>query len=106
MNEWGVPTLYLQSLVNEFVAKLQKRKIRVPDLAMAGGFSDETHIFKALAMGAPNFKAVCMGRALMIPGMVGKKWGRRSSARTSRSSPWARSASTPRRRRSAPACSS
>ena len=41
MNEWGVPTLYLQSLVNEFVAKLQKRKIRVPDLAMAGGFSDE-----------------------------------------------------------------
>jgi len=75
MNEWGVPTLYLQSLVNEFVAKLQKRKIRVPDLAMAGGFSDETHIFKALAMGAPNFKAVCMGRALMIPGMVGKNIG-------------------------------
>ena len=75
MNEWGVTTLYLQSLVNEFVAKLQKRKIRVPDLAMAGGFSDETHIFKALAMGAPNFKAVCMGRALMIPGMVGKNIG-------------------------------
>jgi len=40
-----------------------------------GGFSDETHIFKALTMNAPNFKAVCMGRALMIPGMVGKKWG-------------------------------
>ena len=75
MNEWGVPTLYLQSLTNEFVAKLQKRKIRVPDLAMAGGFSDETHVFKALAMGAPNFKAVCMGRALMIPGMVGKNIG-------------------------------
>ena len=46
-----------------------------PDLAMAGGFSDETHVFKALAMGAPNFKAVCMGRALMIPGMVGKNIG-------------------------------
>jgi glutamate synthase domain-containing protein 2 len=75
MNEWGIPTLYLQSLANEFVAKLQKRKIRVPDLAIAGGFSDEAHIFKALAMGAPNFKAVCMGRALMIPGMVGKNIG-------------------------------
>jgi len=75
MNEWGTPTLYLQSLANEFVAKLAKRKIRVPDLAMAGGFSDETHVFKALAMGAPNFKAVCMGRALMIPGMVGKNIG-------------------------------
>jgi len=75
MNEWGVPTLYLQSATNEFVAKLAKRKIRVPDLAMAGGFSDETHVFKALALGAPNFKAVCMGRALMIPGMVGKNIG-------------------------------
>jgi glutamate synthase domain-containing protein 2 len=76
MNEWGIPTIYLQSLANEFVAKLAKGKIRVPDLAIAGGFSDEAHIFKALALGAPNFKAVCMGRALMIPGMVGKKWGR------------------------------
>ncbi|MBN1976309.1 MAG: FMN-binding glutamate synthase family protein, partial [Anaerolineae bacterium] len=37
-----------------------------------GGFSTEDHIFKAIAMGAPFVKAVCMGRALMIPGMVGK----------------------------------
>jgi glutamate synthase domain-containing protein 2 len=29
-------------------------------------------VFKALALGAPFAKAVCMGRALMIPGMVGK----------------------------------
>ena len=29
-------------------------------------------MFKALALGAPYVKAVCMGRALMIPGMVGK----------------------------------
>ena len=75
MNEWGIPTIYLQSLVNEFVAKLAKRKIRVPDLALAGGFSDEAGIFKALALGAPHYKAVCMGRALMIPGMVGKNIG-------------------------------
>jgi glutamate synthase domain-containing protein 2 len=49
----------------------------VPDLAIAGGFSLEDHIFKALALGAPFFKAVCMGRALMIPAFVGKnikKW--------------------------------
>ncbi|GAG88513.1 unnamed protein product, partial [marine sediment metagenome] len=49
---------------------------RVPDIAFAGGFSSEDHIFKALAMGAPYCKAVCMGRALMIPGMVGKNIGR------------------------------
>jgi glutamate synthase domain-containing protein 2 len=46
--------------------------MRVPDIAIAGGFSTEDHVFKAIAMGAPFVKAVCMGRALMIPGMVGK----------------------------------
>ena len=77
MNEWGIPTFYLQSLAYEFATKLDKKGYRVPDLAMAGGFSDEPGTFKALAMGSPYFKAVCMGRGLMIPGMVGKnieKW--------------------------------
>ena len=44
----------------------------IPDIAIAGGFSTEDHVFKVLAMGAPHTKAVCMGRALMIPGFVGK----------------------------------
>lgn len=77
MNEWGIPTFYLQSLAYEFAGKLDKKGYRVPDLAMAGGISDEPGTFKALAMGSPYFKAVCMGRGLMIPGMVGKnieKW--------------------------------
>lgn len=77
MNEWGIPTFYLQALTYEFCSKLKARGIRLPDIAIAGGFSTEDHIFKALAMGAPFVKAVCMGRALMIPGMVGKniaKW--------------------------------
>ena len=34
--------------------------------------SSEDGVFKALALGAAFAKAVCMGRALMIPGMVGK----------------------------------
>ena len=72
MEEWGIPTFYLQSLTYEFCEKLTAKGMRVPDIAMAGGFSAEDHIFKALAMGAPYVKAVCMGRALMIPGMVGK----------------------------------
>ena len=77
MNEWGIPTFYLQSLACRFSKELEKKGERVPDLAMAGGFSDEPNVFKALAMGSPYFKAVCMGRGLMIPGMVGKnieKW--------------------------------
>ncbi len=76
MEEWGTPTFYLQSLVYEFAEKLKSKGKRVPDLAMAGGFSSEDGIYKVLAMGSPYFKAVCMGRGLMIPGMVGKNIGK------------------------------
>jgi glutamate synthase domain-containing protein 2 len=72
MEEWGVPSLYLHSAAYEYASILASGGRRVPDLAFAGGFSAEDHIFKALALGAPYVKAVCMGRALMIPGMVGK----------------------------------
>jgi len=72
MEEWGIPTFYLEALTYEFCQKLTKKGMRVPDIAIAGGFSAEDHIFKVIAMGAPFVKAVCMGRALMIPGMVGK----------------------------------
>ncbi|MGE5608518.1 MAG: FMN-binding glutamate synthase family protein [Bacillota bacterium] len=75
MNEWGIPTFYLEALTYQFCEKLKKRGIRVPDIAIAGGFSTEDHIFKAIAMGSPYIKAVCMGRAIMIPGMVGKNIG-------------------------------
>jgi glutamate synthase domain-containing protein 2 len=76
MEEWGIPTFYLHSLAIQMADKLSKRGIRIPDLAIAGGFSSEDGVFKGLAMGAPHFKAVCMGRGLMIPGMVGKNIGR------------------------------
>jgi glutamate synthase domain-containing protein 2 len=72
MEEWGVPTFYLQSMANELAGKLAAQGSYVPDIAIAGGFSTEDHVFKVLAMGAPHTKAVCMGRALMIPGFVGK----------------------------------
>ena len=72
MVEWGIPSLYLHSAAHEFCDKLVQRGERPPDIAFAGGFSSEDGIFKALALGAPYTKAVCMGRALMIPGMVGK----------------------------------
>jgi glutamate synthase domain-containing protein 2 len=75
MEEWGIPTFYLQALTYEFCEKLAKKGMRIPDIAIAGGFSSEDHVFKVLALGAPFVKAVCMGRALMIPGMVGKNIG-------------------------------
>jgi glutamate synthase domain-containing protein 2 len=72
MEEWGVPSIYLHSAAYEYASILAAQGERAPDLAFAGGFSSEDGIFKALALGAPYVKAVCMGRALMIPGMVGK----------------------------------
>jgi len=75
MEEWGVPTFYLQSMTYQLCQKLAAKGAFVPDVAIAGGFSTEDHIFKVLAMGSPFTKAVCMGRALMIPGMVGKNIG-------------------------------
>jgi glutamate synthase domain-containing protein 2 len=75
MEEWGVPSIYLHAAAYEYAQILEKRGERVPDMAFAGGFSSEDGVFKALALGAPYVKAVCMGRALMIPGMVGKNIG-------------------------------
>jgi glutamate synthase domain-containing protein 2 len=72
MSEWGVPAIYLHAMAYDLCLRLAKKGAWVPDVAFAGGFSSEDHIFKALALGAPYCKAVCMGRALMIPGMVGK----------------------------------
>jgi glutamate synthase domain-containing protein 2 len=72
MEEWGVPSIYLHSAAYEYASILSSKGERVPDLAFAGGFSSEDGVFKALALGAPYVKAICMGRALMIPGMVGK----------------------------------
>ncbi len=77
MEEWGIPSLYLHAATYEFCKKLADKGEKVPDIAFAGGFSSEDGVFKALALGAPFVKAVCMGRALMIPGIVGKniaKW--------------------------------
>ncbi len=77
MEEWGIPSIYLHSMAQELCERLAQKGKPVPDIAFAGGFSSEDHVFKALALGAPYCKAVCMGRGLMIPGMVGKnaeKW--------------------------------
>ncbi len=76
MNEWGVPTFYLEALTYQFCRTLTDMGMRVPDIAMAGGFSTEDGVYKAIAMGNPFVKAVCMGRALVIPGMVGKNIGK------------------------------
>jgi glutamate synthase domain-containing protein 2 len=71
MESWGVPSILLHSKAYEYASLLKEKGENVPDLSFAGGFAREDHIFKALALGAPFTKIVCMGRALMIPGFLG-----------------------------------
>ena len=71
MESWGVPSLHLHSKAYEYAQLLAAKGYDVVDMAFAGGFAREDHIFKALSLGAPFTKLVCMGRALMIPGFLG-----------------------------------
>ncbi len=71
MEHWGVPSLPLHAKTYEYCKVLEEKGIDVPDISLAGGFAREDHIFKAMALGAPYTKLVCMGRAPMIPGYLG-----------------------------------
>jgi hypothetical protein len=71
METWGVPSLHLHSKAYEYAKLLADKGADVVDMAFAGGLAREDHIFKALALGAPFTKLVCMGRSLMIPGYLG-----------------------------------
>ncbi|RKO66032.1 FMN-binding glutamate synthase family protein [Desulfofundulus salinus] len=75
MNEWGVPTVYLQALLVKYLDKLAARGAYVPPVAIAGGFTLEDHMFKGLAIGAPYVKAIGMARSPLTAAMVGKTVG-------------------------------
>jgi glutamate synthase domain-containing protein 2 len=75
MNEWGIPTVYLECLTYQYCENLAKRKKFIPAIAIAGGFSLEDHIFKGLALGAPYVRLIAMGRAPITAAMVGKTLG-------------------------------
>ncbi len=71
METWGVPSIVLHAKAYEYCKVLESQGINPPDISFAGGFAREDHIFKALSLGAPYTKLVCMGRAPMIPGYLG-----------------------------------
>jgi glutamate synthase domain-containing protein 2 len=71
METWGVPSILLHAKAYEYASILAAKGQRVVDFAFAGGLAREDHIFKALALGAPFTKIICMGRAVMIPGFLG-----------------------------------
>jgi len=71
METWGVPSLLLHAKAHEYASILAAKGYKVVDMAFAGGLAREDHMFKALALGAPFTKLVCMGRGVMIPAFVG-----------------------------------
>ncbi|TDA35965.1 MAG: FMN-binding glutamate synthase family protein [Hadesarchaea archaeon] len=67
MNEMSTPTVYLEAQVLKCAQLLKKKGRYVPDISMAGGFINETQIFKAIALSnfgeGPLVKAITMARA-------------------------------------------
>ena len=67
MDEMGTPTVYLEAQVLKCAEILKNKGRHIPDLIMAGGFINETQIFKAIAMSnfdeTPHIKAILMARA-------------------------------------------
>lgn len=71
MDHWGVPSLALHAKAYEYCKLLKDSGKHVPAIAFGGGLAREDHIFKALALGSPFTKMVCLGRAPMISGFLG-----------------------------------
>ena len=76
MNEWGIPSVELHSLLYKYAKHIADKGKYIPALAVAGGFTFEDQIFKGLAMGAPFVKMIGMARGPIAAAMVGKTIGR------------------------------
>jgi hypothetical protein len=76
MNEWGIPSVEIHSLVYQYYQKLEAKKCFLPDLAFAGGFTFEDQMFKGLALGAPYCKLIAYARAPLAAAMVAKNIGK------------------------------
>jgi len=75
MNEWGIPTVILETLTCRILEKMEKAGKSLPPIAMAGGFATEDQVYKGLALGAPYVKTIALGRGAMGAASVGKQVG-------------------------------
>lgn len=71
METWGVPAILLHAKAYEYASILAGQGKPVVDLSFGSGLAKPSLIFKALALGAPYAKLICMGRSMMIPGFLG-----------------------------------
>ncbi len=75
MNEWGVQTVCLEGAVYDILKRMKEKGYALPQIAMAGGFAMEDHVFKGLALGAPYVGLIAVGRGAMAAAMTGKQIG-------------------------------
>ena len=71
LDNWGVPSVLLHAKAHDYAFLRAAAGKKVVDLAMGGGLAKPSQAFKALALGAPYVKAVCMSRSFMIPAFLG-----------------------------------
>lgn len=75
MNEWGIPTVYMETVLYNVIEKMKEKNYPMPQIAIAGGFATEDHVFKGLSLGAPHVDMIGIGKAAMTAAMVGKRVG-------------------------------
>ncbi len=75
MNEWGIPTVDMVSILHKILKKMAQKGYTLPQIAAAGGFAMEDQVFKGLALGAPYIKLIGIGRAAMAAAMTAKQIG-------------------------------
>ena len=73
MNEGSIPTVYLEAMVTGCLDMIKHKtpSAKIPTIAIAGGLANETHMFKAIAMGAPYVTCMAMARAPITAAMKG-----------------------------------
>ncbi|NLL94471.1 MAG: FMN-binding glutamate synthase family protein [Thermoplasmatales archaeon] len=78
MNEMSTPGIYLFSQVIQCAKLLKEQGRFVPDVSFAGGFVNETQIYKALALSdlgdGPIVKSIGMARTPLLAAMKGRNF--------------------------------
>lgn len=71
VDSWGVPSILLHAKAHEYAARYRARGRKLVHMAIGGGLAKPSQVFKALALGAPYVRAVCLSRSFMVPAFLG-----------------------------------
>lgn len=84
MNEMSTPTIHLYAQVMGCARILKAKKKHIPDLSFAGGFVNETQMYKALAFSdlgdGPLVKSIAMARSPLTAAMKGRHYSELAAA--------------------------